>query len=140
MSVQTTATHPTLRDKAAGAIRRLDSVGQSIDVRGRSMSGKTINLSNYRGKLVVIHFWATWCELCKQDVKVLKDMQAKYGRRGLELIGVCLDNERDAGVSFVRSSRMNWPQLFEEGGLDGRLATQYGILTGTLGQSAVLAQ
>lgn len=118
-----------LRDKAQGAVRRLESVGRSMDVRGRSLRGQAVDLADYRGKVVLVHYWATWCDLCHDEFKILKNLQAKYSRRGFAMIGICLDNERQSAIDFTRSARIGWPQLHEEGGLDGRLATQYGILT-----------
>ena len=118
-----------LAKKAAGALRRLDAVGKSISLRGPTLDGQTVDLDRYRGRVVLIHYWSTWCEPCKQDMTVLRKMQAKYGRQGFELIGVNLDNEKQTAADFLRSSRLPWPQIFEPGGLDSRLANELGILT-----------
>ena len=118
-----------LSKKAQGAIRRLDSVGKTISFSGRSIDGRTVNLASYKGKVVLLHYWATWCEPCKQDLTVLKNMHAKYGKNGFTLVGVSLDSERSAVDDYVRSSRLPWAQLYEEGGLDSRLANELGILT-----------
>ncbi|MEQ8790669.1 MAG: redoxin domain-containing protein [Pirellulaceae bacterium] len=123
--------HPgsPLAKKAAGAVTRLDSVGKSIPLRAPTIDGKTFDLSAYRGRVVLIHYWSTWCEPCKQDLTVLRQLLAKYGRDGFSLVGVNLDNERGDVVSYLTSNRLPWPQLYEEGGLDSRLATDLGILT-----------
>jgi thiol-disulfide isomerase/thioredoxin len=125
------ADHPSspLAKKAAGAKRRIESVGKSIDLRGRTIDGKAFSLADYRGQVVLIHYWATWCEPCKQDMTVLRKLQAKYGRAGFSLVGVNVDNEQRDATAFLNSTRLPWPQLFEEGGLDNRLATELGILT-----------
>ena len=118
-----------LSKKAEGAIRRLDSVGKTISFSGRSIDGRTVSLDSYKGKVVLLHYWATWCEPCKQDLDVLKNLYAKYGKDGFTLIGVSLDSERGEVDEYVRSSRLPWAQLYEEGGLDSRLANELGILT-----------
>jgi thiol-disulfide isomerase/thioredoxin len=125
------AEHPAspLAKKAAGAKLRLDSVGKSIELRGSTLEGKTFDLAGLRGQVVLVHYWATWCEPCKQDMAVLRQLQAKYGRMGFSLVGVNLDNQQREATSFLTSTRLPWPQLFEEGGLDSRLATELGILT-----------
>jgi thiol-disulfide isomerase/thioredoxin len=123
--------HPgsPLAKKAAGAVTRLNSIGKSIPLKASTIDGKTFDLSAYRGRIVLIHYWATWCEPCKQDLSVLRQLLAKYGRDGLVLVGVNLDNERQTAAQFLTSNRLPWPQIYEEGGLDSRPATELGILT-----------
>ena len=115
--------------KAAGAKRRLQSVGNAISLTGKTLDGKSLSLASYRGKTVLIHYWATWCEPCKQDLTVLQQMRTKYARQGLELIGVNLDSDREAANQFLRNQQLPWPQLYEPGGLDSRFATEMGVLT-----------
>jgi thiol-disulfide isomerase/thioredoxin len=119
----------TIAAKARGAVRRIDSVGKSVPIRGRSLQGKTVDLATYRGKLVLVHYWATWCEPCKQDMDTLKQLYAKYGRDGFSLIGVSLDSEPQTVSGYLRSNRIAWPQIYEDGGLDSRLATEMGVFT-----------
>jgi thiol-disulfide isomerase/thioredoxin len=115
--------------KAAGAKRRLESVGKTISVQGPALNGKTISLEQYRGHAVLIHYWATWCEPCKQDMTLLRQLQAKYATQGLSLIGVNLDSDRATAVSFLQRNSLPWLHLYEAGGLDSRLATELGVLT-----------
>ncbi len=118
-----------LAQKAAGAARRLDSVGKSIDLRGKAVDGTSVDLNVYRGRMVLVHYWATWCEPCKQDLEVLKRLQAKYAAQGFSLIGVSLDNDAATLADYLKTNRLPWPQLFEPGGLEGRYANELGILT-----------
>jgi thiol-disulfide isomerase/thioredoxin len=104
-------------------------VGNPIPLAGNTLDGKQASLAAYRGKTVLIHYWATWCEPCKQDLEILKQIQAKYAAQGLALIGVNLDSDRALAVQFLRSQPLPWPQLYEPGGLDSRFATEMGILT-----------
>ncbi len=115
--------------KAAGAQRRLDSVGKQIPFRGESMTGGLVDLAKYRGRVVLIQFWATWCEPCKTDMATLKEMIGKYGADGFSIIGVNLDNSEERGEQYVKENQVNWPQVHEEGGLDSRPANELGILT-----------
>lgn len=115
--------------KAAGAKRRIECVGKRMTLRGKTVRGKPIDLATYRGKTVLIQYWATWCEPCKTDMARIKELVAKYGKRGFEVIGVSLDNSRDVVASFLKSHRLPWQQIYEAGGLDSRLANEMGILT-----------
>jgi thiol-disulfide isomerase/thioredoxin len=115
--------------KAMGAKTRLDSVGKSITLRGKSTTGSTVDLAGYRGKVVLVHYWATWCEPCKADLVLLKELQAKYGKSGFSLIGISLDSNPQALAAYLKENRLPWAQIYEEGGLDSRLANELGILT-----------
>jgi thiol-disulfide isomerase/thioredoxin len=117
-------------EKAAGAVRRLDSVGKQVDLQGESLDGKQFSLAALRGKPIVLHYWATWCEPCKQDMKLLRQLQARYQRAGLQIVGVNVDQTRGMAVGFMKEAKLPWVQLFEDGGLEtSRLATAFGVQT-----------
>jgi thiol-disulfide isomerase/thioredoxin len=119
-----------LAPKAAGAKRRLESVGQKIALRGRTIDGRPFDLAANSGKAVLVHYWATWCEPCKQDLETIRSLQAKYGKDGFVPIGVNLDNTAGEATAFLRGNKaLPWAQVYEDGGLEGRLATEMGILT-----------
>jgi thiol-disulfide isomerase/thioredoxin len=115
--------------KAVGARTRLDSVGKVLEFQGRSPSGEIVDLARYRGKMVLIQYWATWCEPCKADMALLKELLDKHGRAGFAVVGINLDTERQAMASHLKENPLPWPQIFEEGGLESRPAVELGILT-----------
>jgi thiol-disulfide isomerase/thioredoxin len=115
--------------KAGGAKTRLDSVGKTITLRGPSLSGQSIDIASLRGKVVVIHYWATWCQPCKADLAQLRELQAKYGKDGLAIVGISLDSQREDLVAFLKTNKLAWPQIYEPGGLDSPAANALGILT-----------
>lgn len=118
-----------LAPKATGAKRRLESVGKTIPLKAKTLDGKSFDLTGASGKLVLIQYWATWAEPCKQDMETIKSLQAKYGAQGFFPVGVNLDNDPKDATSFLRGKPYPWPQLYETGGLEGRLAAELGILT-----------
>jgi len=115
--------------KARGALTRLNSVGQTISLSGKTTQGATLDLTQYRGKVVLIHYWSTWCEPCVNDMARIKELFAQHGRAGFAPIGVNLDADRKALDNYLAENRLPWPQLYEFGSLDGRLANELGILT-----------
>lgn len=117
-------------EKAAGAVRRLESVGRKIELEGQTIGGKSFKLSQLRGRPVIVHYWATWCEPCKQDMKLLSRLQGRYKREGLTLVGINVDARRSDAEAFLQESRLPWLQLFEEGGLESsRLSKAFGVQT-----------
>ena len=116
--------------KAAGAIRRLQSVGKTIELTGTTIEGKTLSLSQLRGRPVVLQYWATWCGPCKQDMVRLRQLKGQYARAGLQVVGINVDPIRAQAESFVAEQRLPWPTLYAEGGLDSSpLAQQFGVQT-----------
>ena len=117
-------------EKAAGAVRRLDSVGRRIELEGDTLDGKSFKLTALRGRPVVIHYWATWCEPCKQDMKLLRRLQANYKRAGLQIVGINVDATAEMALGYLKETPQPWVQLFEPGGLESsRLAKTLGVQT-----------
>jgi thiol-disulfide isomerase/thioredoxin len=119
--------------KAAGALRRLDLVGKPIDLRGPTLDGKELDASRYRGKPLLITFWASWAsrsEPVRRDIPELVKLYKKYRDKGFEVLGVNLDAERADLDNFLKDNPLPWPQIFEPGGIEkNRFATEYGIIS-----------
>jgi peroxiredoxin len=115
--------------KARGALRRLTSVGKTIPLKGPALQGGTVDLAQYRGRVVLVHYWSTETPSCQADHEELLDLYAKYGGRKFDVIGVNLDAKREAAAEYLKKTRLPWKQLYEPGGLfDSRLATEMGII------------
>lgn len=115
--------------KAAGAKLRLSSVGRPIPLQGKLANANgSFDLSALKGKVVLIQYWATWCEPCKADMPLLKELRGKF-KGEFEVVGVCLDNSKADMLAFLKQDDPRWPQLFEDGGLDSRFANELGIQT-----------
>ena len=114
--------------KAAGALRRLDLVGKPLAITGTGLQNDTVDSSKYRGKPVLIVFWASWATPVKQDLPELIKLYEKHKKDGLQIIGVNLDNDRAELDAFLKEHQISWPQIFEPGGMESRLAVDYGII------------
>lgn len=115
--------------KAAGAKTRLDSVGKPVPIRGMGVANKPIDISQYRGRVTLVQYWATWCEPCKADMATIKDLLARYGKAGFAVLGINLDSDKAELASYLKSNPLPWPQIYEPGGLDSKPANEMGILT-----------
>lgn len=114
--------------KAAGARTRLDSIGKRIKLTGQSPLGSPVDLADYRGKVVLIQYWATWSAPAKTDMATLKELRNKYGR-SFTVIGVNLDNDVKDLNAYLAENPLPWKQIYEKGGMDSRPANVLGILT-----------
>jgi peroxiredoxin len=75
-----------------------------------STSGQPVSLENYRGYVLVIDFFATWCPPCKEAIPHIVEMNRKYGKQGLQVLGLSLDEDGERAVkSFVEEYRINYP-------------------------------
>jgi peroxiredoxin len=71
--------------------------------------GQNLRLSSYRGKVVLLDFWATWCDPCREEIPHLVDLQQKYGDRGLQILGISMDDSADPVGPFYQQFHMNYP-------------------------------
>src|SRR5690348_3697979 len=81
----------------------------AADFSLRDLSGHTVSLSAYRGKVVLLDFWATWCEPCKTEIPHFIDMQNRLGGQGLQVLGVSMDDEEQPVRDFQQHFEMNYP-------------------------------
>jgi thiol-disulfide isomerase/thioredoxin len=92
-----------------------------------SLDGKAIDLAKYKGKVVLIDFWATWCGPCVQELPNVLSAYKLYHDKGFEIIGISLDESKDKLEAFLKENNMTWPQFFDGKGWGNELAQKYGI-------------
>jgi thiol-disulfide isomerase/thioredoxin len=114
--------------KASGAIRRLESVGKPLSLSGPTLDGRSLAVDSLRGVPLLVHFWSTDCEPCKVDLAQIRELQATWGPKRLAVVGVALDGDKGRLQAFLKGKPLPWPQLYEPGGLDSRLAEELGVL------------
>jgi peroxiredoxin len=91
----------------------------------KDSSGKTAMLSNYRGKVLLLDFWATWCHGCKQEIPWFSKFQGKYAAQGLTVLGVSLDEDGGKVVRpFIKDAKIPYRILLG----DAARAKKYGIV------------
>jgi peroxiredoxin len=114
--------------KATGALRRLDLVGKPLALAGTGVQNDTVDSSKYRGNPVLVVFWASYASPVAKDLPELIKLYNKHKKDGLQIIGVNLDDDRSKLDSFLKEYQTPWPQIFEPGGMESRLAVEYGII------------
>lgn len=90
------------------------------------LDGKQLRLSSYRGKIVLLDFWATWCVPCREEIPHFVELQNKYGPSGLQVIGVSMDDGPDPVRTFNQQFHMNYPVVMG----NAEIGEQYGGVLG----------
>lgn len=104
------------------------SIGQvAPEIESTNPNGELLKLSDYRGKYVLIDFWAAWCKPCRQENPNLVRMYAQYKEKGLEIFGVSLDRAREPWIEAIAADGLTWPQVSDLTYFDGPAPTTYKI-------------
>lgn len=114
--------------KAKGASVRLQAEGKPLEFAALVLGqeGKQVNLASLKGRVIILHFWASWMGDASREMDALKAVAAKYTNEVL-LLGVNLDDSADTAKQFVEANHMNWYQMREDGGMESRPANALGI-------------
>ncbi len=97
------------------------------DFSEKDVNGQRLSLASYKGKVVLIDFWATWCGPCRGEIPNVVATYQKYHSRGFDIIGVSLDQDREKLLNYTKQMNITWPQFFDGQGWSNKLAVKYGI-------------
>ncbi|AMV32761.1 Thiol-disulfide oxidoreductase ResA [Pirellula sp. SH-Sr6A] len=114
--------------KASGAIARLSLEGRTFSLSGKTLDGKTFDSKQFAGMPVVIQYWASWCEPCKQDMKKIREELAK-NPKAFGVVGVNLDSDREKAATSIPAGFAPWPHIHEGSGFESDLAVGLGVLS-----------
>jgi len=117
----------------SGQLRLMNLVGNEMKVEGLYLDGTEIDWASYRGKVVLIDFWATWCGPCVGEIPNMTRMYEKYNAAGFEILGYSLDQDLDALHKFEEDRKLPWKTASQKLSLDSKakkfvdLSQYYGI-------------
>ncbi|MEE8482758.1 MAG: TlpA disulfide reductase family protein [Acidiferrobacterales bacterium] len=100
------------------------------------VNDKPHNINQWRGKLILLNFWATWCPPCREEIPLFISMQDKYGKQGLQIIGVAIDKKQDV-ETYADFNLINYPILVGQEEVM-TIMKQYGNRLGTLPYTVVI--
>ena len=88
-----------------------DAKPANFDFTMKDVEGKDVSLQSYKGKVILLDFWATWCGPCKVEIPHFIEFQQKYGAKGLQVVGISVDDPVDKLAPYVKEMGMNYPVL-----------------------------
>jgi peroxiredoxin len=88
-----------------------DARAANLDFTVKDMNGKDVSLASFKGQVIVLDFWATWCPPCKAEIPGFVELQQTYGSQGLQILGVSVDDPIEKLGPFAAEFKMNYPVL-----------------------------
>ncbi|MBU8920697.1 MAG: redoxin domain-containing protein [Bacteroidales bacterium] len=97
------------------------------DFSATATDGKPISFGQYRGKVVLVDFWATWCAPCRTEMPHVKKVYDKYNPKGFEIIGISMDDNKAKLDEYIKNKSIKWRQIFDGKGWKSELGQKYAV-------------
>jgi thiol-disulfide isomerase/thioredoxin len=118
-SAMTSSLAPELKEMLE-QIKKIKTLeAKPVVIAGKDLEGKDFSTEGWKGKVVLVDFWATWCGPCREELPRVKKMYADYHGKGLEVLGISNDFSGEALRKYVKAEEMPWPEIFDEAAAKG---------------------
>jgi thiol-disulfide isomerase/thioredoxin len=107
--------------------RKLAIGSEPVAFEVKSLKGERLSPAAFKGKVLLIDFWATWCGPCIQEMPNVKSVYNKYHAKGFEIVGISLDQQREKLDKYIESQGIEWPQYFDGKWWSNEVAVSYGV-------------
>ncbi|MFP4176383.1 MAG: redoxin domain-containing protein [Planctomycetota bacterium] len=116
------------RERVKESLTQIELIGQPApDFEVTTLEGESVSPADYRGKVLLLDFWATWCTPCVEELPELKRVYEKYHDQGLEVLGLSFDEQKDDLTDFIDEEGIEWEQVYLEGETKEQMSQLYGV-------------
>ncbi len=110
---------------SADFMTRVGKAAPAVEVKDNT--GKTVTLNNFKGKVVLLDFWASWCKPCREQNPHLIKVYEKYKAKGFEILSVSLDEDKDKWLKAIAEDKLTWTQVVGDKGGESKIAKDYKV-------------
>ncbi len=107
---------------------RLKPGARPFAIAAKDLNSRPLSLAQYKGKVVLMDFWATWCGPCVGEMPNVIAAYKKYHAQGFDVVGISLDQDKGALTSFLKQNKMPWRQVYDGKGWGSAVPRQYGVM------------
>ena len=119
--------NPSIDFKAVPKLEEIKDHPVAPDFTLSNPDGKKLTLKNYRGKLVFLNFWATWCESCRAEMPAMERLYREFKGQGFEVLAVNVKDKRSDALAFVKKLKLSYPIMMDPEGEIGLLYGAFGM-------------
>lgn len=123
----TTDANEAIATQAKGLLKMLRVTRQPLELKFKALGGADFDIAQWRGKVVLVDFWATWCGPCMAETPAMVAAYQKLHGKGFEIVGISLDEDQAKVESVTKAKGMVWPQHFDGKGWGNEISSSYGI-------------
>ncbi len=126
---------------AASTTTASDGTPARLDLTVKDMNGAAVRLADYKGKVIVLNFWATWCGPCQAEIPELVQTYNEYKDRGVVVLGISIDDSAETLRAYAPTKKMNYPVLLMQDDVDQAYGPIFGVpITFFIGRDGTISR
>ena len=131
----------TAAEAGAAAPRKSEGTAANLDLTFKDMNGAAVRLADYKGKVILLNVWATWCGPCEQEIPELVEAYSKYKDKGVVVLGLSLDDPAETLRAYAPKKQINYPLLLWEDAFDEAYGPIVGVpITFFIGRDGTISR